>query len=109
MVAKAIYKPRFSFWPFLLHKCSATFFLWLFYFMKSSGIIFSVAYLLILPMASTLLFLIAIYPTINISSGWLIPGYALFNVYFVNEGSVWMCATRTRNNVLIIKTSSGKK
>ncbi|MBP9043317.1 MAG: hypothetical protein KBG49_07495 [Spirochaetes bacterium] len=42
------------------------------------------------------------------STGWKLPGYALFSIYYVDRGYVWMCATRLLNDILLITTAQNK-
>lgn len=145
MSAEKTWKPPLSIWPFIIHLGAASFFLWSVVLMIKGGVTFSIAYIVMIPAAVALLFLIGIYPTMQYkfctdaliitcgpfrkvikyediisvykttlrysyqSTGWLLPGYALFHVYFINEDYVWMCATRALSDVVIIKTKSGKK
>lgn len=40
------------------------------------------------------------------STGWKLPGYALFAVYYADRGNVTMCATRMYRDVLLIRVGS---
>lgn len=42
------------------------------------------------------------------STGWKLPGYTLFKIYYSDRGDVYMCATRMLKNILLIKTQNGK-
>jgi len=145
MSVEKTWKPPLSIRPFIIHLGTVSFFLWSVVLMIKGGVTFSIAYIVMIPAAVALLFLIGIYPTMqyafctdtliitcgpfqkmikyeNIisvyktnlkysyqSTGWLVPGYALFHVYFTNEDYVWMCATRASSDVTIVKTKDGKK
>ncbi len=36
------------------------------------------------------------------SSGWKLPGYTLFKIYYSDRGDIYMCATRMLKNILLI-------
>lgn len=147
---KIVYKPKFSFWPFLIHTIIISFTSYLInillVYIKLSnnelGLIFSLIALIIFDIVS--LFLIIIYPTMryelrqkelylicgpfkdiieyeNIlkisktnlkydlsSSGWKIPGYALFNIYYRDRKWVKMYSTRLLKDIIIIETINKK-
>ncbi len=42
------------------------------------------------------------------STGWKLPGYALFKIYYADRGHVRMCATRVLKGILLIKTVKGE-
>ncbi len=42
------------------------------------------------------------------STGWKLPGYALFNIYYSDRGSVRMFATRLLKDILLIQTVDNK-
>ncbi|GAB4329880.1 MAG: hypothetical protein Kow0037_05240 [Calditrichia bacterium] len=41
------------------------------------------------------------------STGWKLPGYTLFKVYFADRGEIRMCSTRMTKDILLIKTGNG--
>ncbi|MEF3244809.1 MAG: PH domain-containing protein [Caldisericaceae bacterium] len=47
--------------------------------------------------------------TLDVTSSWRIPGYALFNVPYGNKGIIKMYSTSALKNILLIKTSDGKQ
>jgi uncharacterized membrane protein YdbT with pleckstrin-like domain len=40
--------------------------------------------------------------------GWKLPGFALGPVYYIDRGTVNMCATRMTKDILLIQTKEGK-
>jgi len=41
------------------------------------------------------------------STGWKLPGIALFNVFYADRGTVRMCAASITRNILVIETPRG--
>lgn len=42
------------------------------------------------------------------STGWKLPGFALFNVFYADRGTVRMCASSITRQILLIETTRGR-